>query len=117
MALAQIDAEYLIFDAMLAVQELSWASRLPSLVIDLVELDRDLTEFYYLLDTFKGLVYNCYVSNNTPDKAIVAFNKLAPKLESIQEKLKIHEKKFRNFSIAQRQLNDLWKFKEHFNIT
>jgi len=109
--MTQDEAKYLIFDAMLAAQELSWASRLPSLVVEMIELDRELTEFYFSLDSFQNLVYTSYVNKNGQSAVIESFHKdILPRLKRIQDQLKTHEKKFRNYSIAQRQLNEIWKF-------
>jgi hypothetical protein len=111
--MTQTEAKYLLFDAMLAVQELSWASRLPSVVVEMISVDRDLTEFYNSLDKFKDLVYTSSVNKNTQELAIQAFNKeIAPQLKVIEDRLKTHKHRFRNYSVAQRQLGDLWKFKE-----
>jgi hypothetical protein len=116
--LTQTEAKYLFFDAMLAAQELSWAARLPSLVVEMIDLDLELTEFHNVLDKFKDLVYNGYVSKNGQEEVIFVFKKdILPRLESIEIHLANHKNKFKNYTVAQKQLQNILKLKYHFNIT
>src|SRR5271165_7110020 len=53
----QIEPKYILFDAMLAVNELLWASKTSPMELNLLKLTKDLQSLYLALDIFQSLVY------------------------------------------------------------
>jgi hypothetical protein len=67
--MAQNETKYLIFDMMLAVQELIWATTHKTNNPDMFNMSKILAKLYISLDFFENLVHNRYDSENIYQKS------------------------------------------------
>ena len=90
-----IASKYLIFDTMLAVNELHWIASLPSNDFNLFTLTKNLEFLYYELDKFQSLVYtsNSYGLNATKEKIVLLLAQILPQIDKLDLFISYHNAK------------------------
>ena len=100
---AVIEPKYLLFDAMLAVNELLWVIHVSPTDLILFKLSKDLDSLYLALDIFQTLVYSNNSGALLSNSVIKAYHKnVAPLLNDVlTQVVEIGRFKPHSISIAQ----------------